>query len=126
MAGAMPVPGKHKPPKAGVGHKVANAYASTLVSVLWMDTGMDNGKGEDHDDEGIAHANGSDAMGKEGKDISGSRGTGGKLEASVPTLGAGDAFELRAPSATGGNPTVGSSCMVKITPNAPNLDHAKK
>ena len=43
-------------------------------------------------------------LSKERKDISGSRGTGGKLEASVPTLGAGDALELRAPSAKGGNP----------------------
>ena len=38
-------------------------------------------------------------MGKEGKDISGSSGTGGKLDARVPTLTAGDAYELRAPSA---------------------------
>ena len=94
----MPVSGKRKPPK------LANAYASTLESVLGMDIGIDNGNAADDDDEGIAHAKGSSAMGKEGKDISGNMGTGGKLEASVPTLGAGDAFELRAPSATGGNP----------------------
>ena len=94
----MPVSGKRKPPK------LANAYASTLESVLGMDIGIDHGNAEDDDDEGIAHANGSSAMGKEGKDISGNRGTGGKVEESVPTLGAGDAFELRAPSATGGNP----------------------
>ena len=34
---------------------------------------MDNDNGEHDDDEGIAHANRSGAMGKEGKDISGSR-----------------------------------------------------
>ena len=72
----MPVSGKPKPPK------LANAYASTLESVLGMDIGIDNGNGEDDDDEGIAHANGSSAMGKEGKDISGNTGTGGKLECS--------------------------------------------
>ena len=92
----MPVSGQHKPPKLG------NAYASTLELVLGIDIGIDNGNGED--DEGIAHANGLSAMGKEGKDISGNRGTGGKLQASVPTLGAVDALELRAPSATGVNP----------------------
>ena len=94
----MPVSGKRKPPK------LANAYASTLESVLGIDIGIDIGNGADDDDEGITHVNGSSAMGKEGKDISGNTGTGGKLEASVPTLGAGDALELRAPSATGGNP----------------------
>ena len=84
----MPLSGKHKPPK------LANAYASTLELVLEMDIGIDIGNGEDDDDEGIAHANGSSAMGKGGKDISGNTGTGGKLEASVPTLGVGDALEL--------------------------------
>ena len=89
----MPVSGKHKPPKAGVGHKLASAYASASESVLEMDIGMGNGSGDDDDDEGIAHANGSSAMGKEGKDISDNQGRCGKLEASVPRLGAGDALE---------------------------------
>ena len=72
MAGAMPVSGKHKPPKAGVGHKVASAYA------MHMGNGDDDD--DDDDDEGITHANGSSAMGKEGKDISDNRGRGGKLD----------------------------------------------
>ena len=76
----MLVSGRGKPPK------LANAYASTLESVLAMDIGIDNGNAEDDDDKGIAHANGSSATGKEGKDISGNRGTGDKLEASVPTV----------------------------------------
>ena len=99
----MPLSGNHKPPKAGVGYKLASAYATALESVLKTDIGMHHGN-KNSDDEGIAHANGSRAMGKEGEDISHNKGRGGNLEASVPTLGAGDALELRAPSATGGNP----------------------
>ena len=65
----MPVCSKHKPPKAGVGHKLASAYTSALESVLATDIGMDNGNGDGDDDEGIAHANGSRAMAKERKDM---------------------------------------------------------
>ena len=61
----MPVSGKRKPPK------LANAYASTLESVSGIDIEIDNGNAEDDDDEGIAHANGSSAMGKIEKNISG-------------------------------------------------------
>ena len=105
-----PVSGKHKPPKAGVAHKVASAYASAFESVLRIDIRRDMGNGDDDDDdddEGIAHANKFSAMRKKGKDLSDNRGRGGKLEASVPTLGACDALELRysgAPSGTGSNP----------------------
>ena len=52
----MPVSGKHKPPKAGVGHKLASAYASALESVLGMDIEMDNGNGDDDDGGGFAAA----------------------------------------------------------------------
>ena len=77
---------------------------SALESVLGTDIGIDHGNRDVDDDDGIAHENESSAMGKEGKDISDNKVRGSKLEASVPTFRAGDALELRAPSATGSNP----------------------